>query len=133
MENEIKGYTLMNPEKLERALHGAVTGNGTQIGGVANADGSFDEDALLAEYDKSGGLIMRGIDRVKTGSFYDFKLRKPRSEPKVVFLYRVNGQEVEIEDGVELPGMVKAARTLAETEKQEAEEVEVPKKKRAKK
>jgi hypothetical protein len=109
----IKGFDLINEEKVERAINGTPGTDGTTIGGISKEDGSYDDNALLAEYDKLGGLIKRGGDTVKTGSFYDIKNRKPFKEPKVIFIYNVNGQNVEVEDGEELPGIVKAARIVA--------------------
>ncbi len=141
---EIQGYTLANPDKAERALNGSTTDKGALIGGVGA--GAYQEEnvwyrngealtedevitletALLAEYDKIGGLIKKGQDNLKIGSFYDVKGKKPRTEPKVVFLYRVNGSEIEVPAGVEMPGIVKAARIMAD-------EVATPKKKYTKK
>lgn len=68
------------------------------------------ETALLAEYDRLGGLIKRAGDVVKMGSFYDFKARKPLSKPNVVFTYRVNGEVVEVPDGEAEPVSVKAVK-----------------------
>lgn len=147
---EIQGYTLLNKEKVERALNGTPRGNGSPIGGIARGvyfndetnvwmrDGSnltpdevsSLENSLLAEYDKLGGAIKRGGDLVKMGSFYDFKSNTPRSKPKVSFEFRVNGKVVEVPDGAELPGVVKAAKIL---EEEEAKVEETPKKKRSKK
>jgi len=111
---EIEGYTLVNPDKIERAINGTTNNKGEIVGGVAKTDGSYDEGELIAEYDRIGGLIRKGEDKVKTGSFYDFKAKGVRKEPKVVFVFRVNGQEVEVEDGEVLPGVVRAAKVLAE-------------------
>lgn len=104
-------FDLLNADKVTRALDGSPTPNGS-VGGVRKSDGSYDSNELLAEYDKLGGLIRKGTDKVKTGSFYDFKLKEARKEAKLVFLYRVNGHEVEVEDGTELPGVIKATRIL---------------------
>ena len=123
---EINGYTLVNKDKVERALKGSPNSQGVFIGGVQKADGSYGEAEFIAEYDRIGGLITKGGDKVKTGSFYDFAAKKPREEPKVVFLFRVNNQEVEVEDGEVLPGIVKAAKVLKE-------ESDAPKKGRPKK
>lgn len=112
MPGVVLGYTLANPEKVRRALEGSPTSRGENTGGVARPDGTFDPYALLAEYDRIGGLIRRGTDKVKTGSFYDTKAKKARVEPAVVFQYLVNGEVVEVEDGQELPGIVRAARML---------------------
>lgn len=149
---EIQGYTLLNKEKVERALNGTPHGDSTRIGGIGNG-AYFDttenvwkigsepisEDAvnalevsLLAEYDKLGGAIYRGSDKVKMGSFFDFKAKKARIKPDVVFEFRINDKVVEVKDGVELPGIVKAAKILAESET-EVEEGDKPKKKKGKK
>lgn len=142
----IQGYTLANSDKVERALNGTQrqNSNGETFGGVGNGayfDGTWKKDGspmsaeeiseletkLLAEYDRLGGLIRRAKDKVKTGSFYDFKGRKSREKAKVSFLFRVNGKEVEVADGVEMPGEVKAARQLERVaEKEEAPEESAP-------
>ncbi len=132
--NNIKGYNLVNTEKVDRALNGTQKADGSFIGGVGSR-AYFDTEAskwlrdgnelgekeistlelsLLAEYDRIGGLIVRGTDKVKTGSFYDFKAKTPRSTPKVIFIFNVNGRFVEVPDGTELPGEVKAAKIIAE-------------------
>lgn len=131
MDN-VKGYTLLNSEKVERALNGNKVQNGAIVGGIAK--GAYSEDgvwkrngvelspeevniletALLVEYDKLGGAIKRGDDKVKLGSFYDFKGRQPRETPRIEFTYRIEGKVVNVPDGVELPGIVKAAKILDE-------------------
>lgn len=119
---QVKGFELVNEEKIDRALNGSITGNNTRIGGIIKEDGTYDEDALIAEYDKLAGLIMKGSDVVKTGCFYDFKNKRYSKEPKIIFQFRVNGKVVEVEDGVELPGIVKASKILKETEVEEVTE-----------
>lgn len=118
----IKGFELVNEEKANRALNGTQRGDGTMFGGIIKEDGSYDDNALLAEYDKLGGLITKNGDKVKTGSFYDFKTRKALKEPKVVFEFFVNGKFVEVPEGVEMPGEVKAAKILKEEAVEESEE-----------
>lgn len=141
---EVKGYTLINLEKIDRALNGIQKADSTRMGGVGNG-AYFDEDdkswkregailseeevsalefALLAEYDKFAGAIKRGDDKVKLGSFYNFKARKPYAEPKVVFEYRFGSKIVDVPDGIELPGEVKAKKILKEAQDEEREEVE---------
>lgn len=110
---KVKGFTLVNAQKVERALYGAPNSENEMIGGIADADGTYDDDKLLAEYDRLGGLIKKGDDNVKTGSFYDFKKKQPKEKPTVDFVYRVNGQEVIVPAGKELPGIIKATRILA--------------------
>lgn len=131
----IKGFELVNEEKVERAINGTITSLNEKIGGIIAEDGTYDEDELLAEYDKLGGLITRGEDRVKTGSFYDFANKRPRKEPKIMFIYNINGKVVEVEDGKELPGLVRAAKELErlESEEEVTEEKVDKKKKKGKK
>lgn len=137
---QIKNYTLINLQKLERALNGTPRGDSTTIGGVAN--GAYFEDnvwkregielseedvdklenAILAEYDKLGGAIKKGDDNVNTGSFYDFKARKPLATPRVVFTYRINGKVVNVPEGQPEPGEVKALKILQESEEASLED-----------
>lgn len=152
---EIKTFTLVNAEKVDRALNGSTMNGGNRSGGIG-AGAYFEagvwkrdgdeisqpevdklESALLAEYDRLGGFIKRGSDKVKTGSFYDFKAKEPRKVAKVVFIYRVNGKTVEVADGTELPGEVKAVKILEEAaakgEEIEQDEAPVKKSKKSKK
>ena len=95
-ETKVGKYKLANPDKVLRALDGSPNDKGMLMGGVRNADGNYDDAALLAEYDRIGGLILLGEDKVKIGSFYDFANRKPLAEPKVMLSFRVNGELVEV-------------------------------------
>jgi hypothetical protein len=123
----VKGYELTNPDKVRRALEGAPNRTGESVGGIANPDGTYDEDLLLAVYDKMGGGIRNANgDIVKGGSFYDFKAKKPREKAEVVLTFRINGSIVDVTEEDEAPAIVKAAKTLA---KQAKEIVEKPKKK----
>jgi hypothetical protein len=122
----VKGYELLNADKVLRVLEGSPTTTGVIEGGIMQSDGTFDEDELLAMYDKLGGAIKKNGDTVKLGSFYDFKLKAPRKTPQVVLTFRINGQVVDVAEEAETPAIVKAARVL------EAQEVE-KKEKKAKK
>lgn len=150
---EVKSFTLVNLDKFARALNGSPINENDVAGGVGagayfedgwKRDGDYItapeaeklEHALLAEYDRIGGLVKKGSDKVKTGSFYDFKAKCPRAVAKVVFVFWVNGKSVEVPDGVELPGIVKAAKVLEESSDDAfspEETDEAPKKKKAKK
>lgn len=121
-------YTLVNAEKVERAINGTLGKDAAFKGGV----GSENPEALMAEYDRLGGLITKGGERVKTGCFYDFKAKKPKENPEVVFLYRVNGTEVEVPEGAEKPLAVKAAEVLAADNAEKAEAKEEKRKSRRK-
>lgn len=114
---EINGYTLANEEKVRRAAEGSPTSQGTPSGGV----GYEDEAALLAQYDKLGGLILNSDNRkVKTGSFWDFKENSPRKKPEVVLLIQVGFDTVEVPEGEPLPIEAQAAEILAESKKKGA-------------
>jgi hypothetical protein len=105
---KIGDFSLINAEKVDRALNGAMSEKGQLKGGVKNPpigkDGKpiYDWKALtkeeqgkllLAHYDKLGGLIRKGELKVRMGSFYDFLKRQPKEKPEVVF-------EAMSEDGI---------------------------------
>ena len=115
---KIGKYELQNSEKVDRALHGTINQSAQKIGGVIKADGSFDDNVLLAEYDRLAGLILNEKgSKVKTGSFYDFEKKKPFDKPQVVLIFNVNGAFVEVKEGEELPEIVKAVEILEEAKK----------------
>lgn len=137
---EVQGFELVNADKFERALNGTPNDKGELRGGVGggaylsggvwlkNGKPISDEEVealearLIAEYDRLGGFIRRNGDKVKTGSFWDFKGKKAFEVPQVVFIYNVNGKFVEVADGQELPGVVRAARILKEESELAAQE-----------
>lgn len=108
----VKGYELTNQDKVRRALEGNPGRGGELQGGILLPDGTYDEDLLLATYDKMGGGIRKNGDVVKTGSFYDFARKAPRTESAVVLTFRINGEVVDVPEEAEAPAIVKAARTL---------------------
>ena len=117
----VKGYKLTNPEKVRRVLEGNPSRTGEAVGGIMNPDGTWDDDMLLAIYDKLGGGIENAEgSAVVTGSFYDFKAKKPREKAEVMLTFRINGQIVTVPEKDEAPAIVKAAQVL---EKQIKEKV----------
>ncbi len=105
------GFTFANHEKLHRAIHGSMTSRGQEVGGVGE---DADPVALLAEYDRLGGLILKNGRKVKTGSFYDFEKRKPRAKPEIVLVLKsVEGGMIEVADGEEIPVEARAAEQAA--------------------
>ena len=103
----IKGYDLANSDKVERMLNGSMGSGGKLYGGVGEK--AADEEKL-AEYDRLGGLITKGGNKVKTGSFYDFEKKQPREKSEVVFVFKdLEGRVVNIPEGEEVPIEVKAA------------------------
>lgn len=112
MEKQYLGYTLANEEKLNRAVYGHMIQEGKLEGGVG--EGATPE-AVLAEYDKLGGLILKGNHKVKTGSFYDFPARKPKATPEVLLVFRdLDDNIIEIPEGEALPMEVVAAERIKE-------------------
>lgn len=115
MEAEVKKagvFSLMNMDKVGRALDGTPNDKGMPVGGIRKEDGSYENSELLAEYDRMGGLIRKGEDKVKTGSFYDFQNRRPREKAVVEFVYNVNGKFVTVSADKEMPGEVKAVKKV---------------------
>lgn len=97
---QAEGFELVNTAKLDRAKEKLP-------------ENASDHDILVA-YDKLGGLITKGGQKVKTGCFYNPKTKAAIAEPKVIYLYAVNGRIVEVPEGTELPGEVRAAKILEE-------------------
>lgn len=109
----VNGFVADNADKWERALHGTIGAEGRLQGGVG--DGASPE-AKLAEYDRLGGLIRFEGRKVKTGAFWDFEAGKAVAEPKPVWVVTVEGEQVEVPVGEELPVEAKAAE-IAQTRK----------------
>lgn len=102
---------MVNEEKVNRAIHGMIGREGRLQGGVGE---NAEPEAVLAEYDRLGGLIRKGGAKVKTGSFYDFDKRTPRKTPDVKLLFRdLEGNEVELSEDEEVPVEVQAAEKIA--------------------
>ena len=135
MGKKVLEYSLVNDEKVERALHGSMNGDKVVTRGVG--DDALPE-ALLAEYDRLGGLIMKGGLRVKMGSFYDFAKRQPRPESELSFMADVDGESLEVseEEATMLKSIQEKKEALKAKKKKARADVdeEKPKKvKRAKK
>lgn len=99
---QIGEFVLKNAEKFERAVHGSLTRTGTLSGGVGDAPSNQDseefkkwESAVLAEYDKLGGLIVKNGLIVKIGAFYNFVKKQPQLDPHPSFIINVDGENVE--------------------------------------
>lgn len=139
---EVGEYTLVNAEKVERALNGSLQANNERTGGIGHGaykdNGVWKkgdvalkepevkklESALLSEYDKLGGLIRIGKDKVKTGSFFDFKAKTPKAKPDVILTFQINGKTVELKADEPVPAKVRAAQQLAEEEDAERKEAQ---------
>ncbi len=115
---KIGKFSLINADKVERAINGTILDQGRLTGGVG-ADA--DDGAIIAEYDRLGGLIRMGMHKVKTGGFFDFKNKKPHDKPKPMLEFRVDGELVEVDATKPLPIEVQAAE-IALTKKQKKAE-----------
>jgi len=89
------GFECVNQEKLDRAINGVKNGATLVFKGVGDA---ATPEEVLANYDKTGGLILKDGQIVKTGSFYDFENKKPRKVPEVTFLVELDGNRVEVSE-----------------------------------
>lgn len=117
LKNTYKGLTLVNVDKLNRAIFGSTGSQGELTGGVGE-DAS--DDTILAEYDKLGGLIRKGNRKVKTGCFWDSENKRPQKKPKVVFEFHdLKGKKVDIAEDEEVPVEVQAAEKIREEEAEE--------------
>jgi hypothetical protein len=89
----INGFSLVNDEKVNRAIYGTVTGGGKLTGGVGD---KASPEAVIAEYDRLGGLILKDGEKVKNGSFYDYANRAPRKEAEVLYVTEIDGDIVDV-------------------------------------
>jgi len=119
---EIKGYILVNEDKVRRAIFGTMNKYSEMAGGVGE-DAS--DELKLAAYDRIGGLIRnKDGEKVKNGCFCDYnESRKKRTavpvkEPKVILEFRVGDQIVEVPENEEVPMDVKVAKMAEEQRKQ---------------
>lgn len=110
---KIGEFKLTNGEKLNRAMEGRIGKNGLLYGGMAEkiSKGEYKpidqqdkkerevfDNALLAEYDRLGGLIMKGELKVKTGSFWDFVKKCPLEKPNVSFVTSLDGELLDVSE-----------------------------------
>lgn len=109
---EINGFTLVNEDKVNRAIFGTLGRGGALEGGVGE-DAS--DAAKLAEYDRLGGLVRKDGRKVKTGSFYNFEGKAPHKKPVITLVMRdLEGNEVELGEDEAIPVEVQAADKIAE-------------------
>lgn len=107
-------YTAVNSYKLDRAINGTMGSKGALVGGVGS---DADPKEILAEYDRLGGLILKGKYKVKTGSFYDFKAKKPFAKPSPVLVFSFGGEFTEVPADEPIPVEVRAQEQAQETKR----------------
>jgi len=92
-EQKVGEYYLPNLEKLDRAVNGTVVSGGKKQGGVG-LDAT--DEQILVEYDKLGGLILKGGLKVKSGCFYDIEEKKGFETPEPVFEVSIDESIVDV-------------------------------------
>jgi hypothetical protein len=126
---DILGYTLVNNEKLNRAIFGMIGPRGSLMGGVGENASDMEK---IAEYDRLGGLILKGERKVKTGSFYNFTKKTPREKPEVLLVFTdIAGNTVELGEEEPIPMEVKAAQMIKEQKTKAATKTVTKKPKKA--
>ena len=108
---KIGNFELVNAVKVDRALNGNLMNDGNVSGGVKKTDGTYDSLELLVEYDRIGGYIKdEEGNKIKNGSFYNFKTKKAHDKPQIVRIFRINGEPVEVAEGEKTPSIVEAQK-----------------------
>lgn len=126
----IDGFVLENADKLERVIYGDVKRAGVPEGGLIEQYeevGKIPKELVLAHYDKLAGFITKtagGAERVKikTGSFWDFRNKRPHKEPKIMYIFRVGGENVEVDDPSNLARAVTTIQSAVSEKEQKNEE-----------
>jgi hypothetical protein len=97
-------FLLVNHDKLDRVINGVVGEKGKLTGGIGK---DAAPEAILAEYDKLGGLVLHKATtkelnedgelveqkrnlKVATGAFYDFENEVARKEPRLTYVKAPN-------------------------------------------
>jgi hypothetical protein len=98
VENKVNGFVMENADKLSRVIFGEVRRAGVMEGGLGVDEAEKNPSLVLAHYDKLAGRITKDGVKIKMGSFWDFKLKQPRKEPQVMFVFNIGGEFVEVDD-----------------------------------
>jgi hypothetical protein len=135
MSRQVGEFSLENDEKVDRAINGTVGRDDQARGGLVSkhGEGNIPDAALLAEYDRLGGLIKKGDLKVKTGSFYDFQKKQPREKPELRFSMAFQGRVLDVNEEKAqaiLMAQEELARANSEILEDEDEEGAKPEKKR---
>lgn len=122
IETDYGTFDLVGEDKVRRVIEGESNDKGEIVGGLGIDAKPL---AILATYDKKGGLIKgKEGSKVKTGSFFDFKTKTARKKPEITYVFRFNGKEVEYKEGDEKPLEIKAAEMQAKIDAQNAKNAE---------
>lgn len=105
----INGFKLENADKLERVILGNMGRAGVLEGGLGL---DAEPETVLAHYDKVAGHITKDGTKIKRGSFWDFTLKKPRAIPEIMFLFKIGGEFVEVDDPTNLSKAIKVVEEV---------------------
>lgn len=87
-------FLLFSTEKLDRVINGYFGPQGQLINGLGKEASA---EAIIAEYDRIGGLIKTKDDRkIETGTFYDFENRKPKKDISLTIAKEPNKKGIQI-------------------------------------
>lgn len=116
---ELKDFDIVNQTKWESAIKGSR--------GIMGVGDNASDMEKLAAYDRLGGLIRKNGAAIKTGSFYDFVKKAPRTEPEIVYVFPQNNpvepvDVVEIPEGEDMP-MAILAKEVARVRKTKPKKV----------
>lgn len=123
IETNVNGFEMENADKLSRVVFGDMGRGGVLTGGLTLDVAEKDPELVLAHYDKLAGLIKKDGIKIKTGSFWNFKLKQPRKDakgkyaPDVMYIFNIGGDNVEVDDPKNLAsaiGMIEKVRTEKE-------------------
>ena len=135
----IDGFVLENEDKLRRAIEGEPARSGQPTGGLLEKYVELEKippQEVLAHYDKLGGYITKGIGggqrvKVKNGAFWDARKKIPRERPEIMFVFKVGGNFIEVDDPAKLAQAIsKVENAVAEDAKKNQEKRERAKRKR---
>ena len=125
----IDGYVLENEEKLRRVIEGEPARSGQSTGGLLEKYVELElipPAEVLAHYDKLGGYITKGIGgeqrvKVKNGAFWDSRKKIPREKPEIMYIFRVGGNFIEVDDPAKLAQAIsKVENAVAENQAKNA-------------
>lgn len=110
---KVLGYELGNHHKYERAV------NGNERESINGVGEDADQALILAAYDRLGGLIMKGKDKVQNGCFCDLEESKKKGkvivieDPFIVFEHRDHEGNLHlVDEDEEEPEAIKMAKLV---------------------
>lgn len=121
---KIDGYTLENPDKVERVVFGNMGRGGVLEGGLGLEAAEKNPSLVLAHYDRLAGYITKDGIKIKTGSFWDFTrgVNKPRAKPEIMYIFNVGGEKIEVDDPKNLAQAVNTVQKAVKAKEEKVKE-----------